>query len=157
MYVGHKDTYQRRPEVDFWLAKEEDLEGKIEMLRKNSEQSKKDLVSLLEKIKKEGKKICGFAATSKATTVFNYCGIGPDLIPFVTDTTPEKQGKFYPGVHIPVVSQEVFEQGKTDRSKFIDHAFLGAWNHFNEIKKYQSWFSDAGGKWITHVPEPKII
>lgn len=157
MYVGHKDTYQRRPEVDFWLAKEEDLEGKIEMLRKNSEQSKKDLVSLLEKIKKEGKKICGFAATSKATTVFNYCGIGPDLIPFVTDTTPEKQGKFYPGVHIPVVSQEVFEQGKTDRSKFIDHAFLGAWNHFNEIKKYQSWFSDAGGKWITHVPKPMLI
>ncbi|KKR91463.1 MAG: hypothetical protein UU42_C0011G0009 [Candidatus Woesebacteria bacterium GW2011_GWA1_41_13b] len=157
MYVGHKDTYPAKASVALWLAKEENLEQKLEILGINVKKSKIKLLEILNNIKKEGKTICGFAATSKATTVFNYCGIGPDLIPFVTDTTPQKQGKYYPGVHIPVVSQDIFEAGKTNPSKKIDYAFLGAWNHFKEIEKYQSWYRESGGHWITHVPEPKII
>jgi methylation protein EvaC len=157
MYVGHKDTYPVKPEVETWLKKEEGLEEKLQILKKNTEKSKKDLVELLQKIKKSGKRIIGFGATSKATTVFNYCGIGPELIEFVTDTTPNKQGKYYPGVHIPIVGQEVFEAGKFDKSKLIDYAFLGAWNHFNEIRKYQDWYEKAGGHWVTHVPSPRIV
>ncbi len=157
MYVGHKDTHPAKLAVAEWLAKETDLPGKLEVLKKNIERSKKDLVALLMKIKAEDKTICGFAATSKATTVFNYCGIGPELIPFVTDTTPEKQGKYYPGVHIPVVPQDIFEAGKTDSDKRIDYTFLCAWNHFKEIDAYQDWFRKAGGHWITHVPMPRII
>src|SRR3989344_4736936 len=157
MYVGHKKTYPIKPVVTKWLAKEKNLEGQLETLKKNTEQSRKELVALLNKIKSEGKKICGFAATSKATTIFNYCGIGPELIPFVTDTTPEKQGKYYPGVHIPVVSQSVFEEGKNNPSKRIDYAFLCAWNHAKEIDKYQAWYKESGGHWVTHVPEPRII
>lgn len=157
MYVGHKDTYPVKLSVAMWLAKEKDLESKLELLGKNIKKSKTELLGILKNIKSKGKAICGFAATSKATTVFNYCGIGPELIPFVTDTTPEKQGKYYPGVHIPVVSQEVFELGKTDRSRMIDYAFLGAWNHSKEIEKYQAWYKEAGGHWITHVPMPRII
>lgn len=157
MYVGHKDTHPVKPVVAKWLAKEQNIEGKLEILKRNTEKSKVELVALLKKIKSEGKKICGFAATSKATTIFNYCGIGPDIIPFVTDTTPEKQGKYYPGVHIPVVSQAVFEEGKTDRSKLIDYAFLCAWNHSKEIEKHQAWYRKSGGHWITHVPFPRII
>ena len=157
MYVGHKDTYPEKPIVQEWLAKEIDLPGKLELLKTNIVRSKVMLLEILNNLKKEGKRTAGFGATSKATTIFNYCGIGPELIPFVTDTTPTKQGKFYPGVHIPVVSQEVFEAGKSDPSKFIDYAFLGAWNHFKEIDQYQSWFKQKGGKWITHVPMPRII
>ncbi|MBI4117377.1 MAG: methyltransferase domain-containing protein [Parcubacteria group bacterium] len=157
MYVGHKDTHPAKPSVAVWLAKEKDLEKNLEVLGQNIKKSKIRLLEILNNVKKEGKAICGFAATSKATTVFNYCGIGPDLIPFVTDTTPIKQGKYYPGVHIPVVSQEVFEEGRTDPAKKIDYAFLGAWNHFKEIDKYQTWYRETGGHWITHVPEPHII
>ena len=157
MYVGHKDIYPVKSSVALWLGKEKDLEGQIETLKKNIEQSKKSLLEILTKIKSGGKKICGFAATSKATTIFNYCGIGPDFIPFVTDTTPQKQGKFYPGVHIPVLSQAVFEEGKNNPSKKMDYAFLGAWNHFKEVEKYQAWYRKSGGHWITHVPRPKII
>ena len=79
----------------------------------------------------------------------NYCGIGPDLIPFITDNTPIKHGRYYPGVHIARVPQEKF--------KDVDAAFLFTWNHFPEISKSQAWFKESGGKWITHVPEPKII
>lgn len=157
MYVGHKDTYKTKSAVATWLKKESGLEGKLEVLSKNIKRSKTGLLDILHKIKKEKKTVCGFAATSKATTVFNYCGIGSELIPFVTDTTPQKQGKYYPGVHIPVVSQDIFEAGKTDPSKKIDYAFLGAWNHSKEIDKYQAWYKEAGGHWITHVPMPRII
>ncbi len=157
MYVGHKDTHPVKPAVGEWLAKETSLEGKLELLKSNVAKSKIMLLDILNGLKKDGKKVCGFGATSKATTIFNYCGIGPELIPFVTDNTPIKQGKLYPGVHIPVVPQEVFEAGKTDRSKMIDYAFLSAWNHMPEIQKYQSWFTEQGGKWITHVPMPRII
>lgn len=157
MYVGHKDTFPAKPSVASWLAKEKGLEQKLEILENNIKKSKIKLLKILNQIKKEGKTICGFGATSKATTVFNYCGIGPELIPFVTDNTPIKEGKFYPGVHIPIVSQKVFEAGKTNPKEKIDYTFLGAWNHFKEINQYQSWYKESGGHWITHVPTPKVI
>lgn len=157
MYVGHKDTFSVRQNVSEWLAREKDLDKKIDSLEKNIKKSKFQLLKILNKVKKDKKTICGFGATSKATTIFNYCGIGPELIPFVTDNTPIKIGKYYPGVHIPVVSQEVFETGKSGKEKIIDYAFLGAWNHFKEINKYQSWYNKYGGRWVTHVPKPHII
>ena len=50
-----------------------------------------------------------------------------------------------------------FEEGKIDSKKKIDYAFLGAWNHFKEISKYQEWYTKSGGHWITHVPKPRVI
>ncbi|MAF13912.1 MAG: SAM-dependent methyltransferase [Parcubacteria group bacterium] len=149
MYVGHKDNFPKKPEVDKWLNKEKDLDRKMEELNSNIKKSKVELVNILNKVKKENKKICGFGATSKGVIICNYCDIGPDLIPFITDNTPIKQGKFYPGVHIPIVPQEEF--------KNVDYSFLFAWNHLPEIDKYQAWFRQGGGKWITHVPQPRII
>lgn len=157
MYVGHKDTHPAKLAVAEWLAKEGNLEQKMEVLSENIKKSKVMLLDILNNLKKEGKKVSGFGATSKGVIVTNYCGIGPDLIPFFTDNTPIKQGKYYPGSHIPIVGQEVFEEGKTDPSKLIDYVFLGAWNHFKEISKYQAWYQEAGGRWITHVPMPHII
>ena len=149
MHVGHQDTHPVKPEVGQWLAKEKNLDKKLDELNENIKKSKAELVKILNQVKKEGKKICGFGATSKGVIICNYCGIGPDLIPFITDNTPAKQGKYYPGVHIPVVSQEEF--------KNVDYAFLFAWNHLKEIDQYQSWFRQGGGKWITHVPKPHIV
>lgn len=149
MYVGHKETYPVKPVVATWLTKEGDLEEKLGTLKTNIIKSKETLLKILQDQKKQGKRICGFGATSKGVIITNYCGIGPDLIPFITDNTPIKQGKYYPGSHIPIVPQEEF--------KNVDVAFLFAWNHFKEISKYQAWFQEAGGKWLTHVPQPKLI
>ncbi|HYU64815.1 MAG TPA: methyltransferase domain-containing protein [Candidatus Paceibacterota bacterium] len=149
MYVGHKDTYKRKPTVNRWLAKEKDLDKKLALLDKNIKKSKVELVGLLHDLKKQGKRICGFGAASKGVIVTNYCGIGPDLIPFITDNTPIKQGKFSPGMHIPIVPQEEF--------KNVDVAFLFAWNHQREINQYQAWFTRGGGRWLTHVPYPQLI
>ena len=82
-------------------------------------------------------------ATSKSTTIFNYCKIGPDLIDYITDTTPEKQGKYSPGMHIPIISPE---EGFNNS---VDYALLGAWNFAKEIKEKEK---DFTGRFFTHAP-----
>lgn len=149
MYVGHKDTHPVTDSVAPWLAKEKNLDAQLDLLKRNVQKSKTMLIEILEKVKKDGRKICGFGATSKGVIITNYCGIGPDLIPFITDNTPIKQGKYYPGSHIPIVTQEEF--------KNVEYAFLFAWNHLKEISASQAWFTEKGGKWITHVPMPHIL
>ena len=112
------------------------------------EQSKEDLKFLLTRCANSGKKVVSYGATSKSTTIFNYCDIGPDLIEYIVDTTPEKQNKFSPGVHIPIVSPiDNFDNS-------VDFALLGAWNFAEEIKKKESEFT---GKFITHVPTVRIV
>lgn len=151
MFVGHKDTHPAQPVVADWLAKEADLPGKLKVFKTNVERSRTILKDMLASLKKDGKRICGFGASSKGVIVSNYCDIGPDLVPFITDNTPAKQGKYYPGVHIPVVPQELF--------KDVDVAVLFAWNHLTEIDSLPivKPFRSAGGKWLTHVPEPRLI
>ncbi len=113
--------------------------------------SKYKLLKILKKIKKKNKKIISYGATYKSSTVFNYCNIGKKYIQYVTDTTINKQGKFTPGKHIPIISPDV---GMNDT---VDYAFLGAWNFKKEILKKEKKFIKRGGKFITHVPYPRII
>jgi methylation protein EvaC len=85
-------------------------------------------------------------ATSKSTTVFNYCGIDGLLIECITDTTPDKQGMYSPGSHIPVVDRESVNLND------YDYVFLGAWNFKEVITDKEKDFIENGGKFITHVP-----
>jgi len=118
--------------------------------RLNCEKNRNDLVLLLKKIKSEGLSIAGYAATSKSTTVLNYCGIGADLIEYISDTTPIKQGKYSPGVHIPIKSHDYFLENKPD------YAILFAWNHMNEIMLNEVEYTKSGGKWILFVPSVMV-
>ena len=108
------------------------------------EGSKKKLIKKLKNLKKNNKTIAGYAATSKSTTVFNYCNINRKLIDFICDTTKEKIGKFSPGTHIPIVSMRHFY------NNLPDIVYLLAWNHKKEIfKKEKKIFKKV--KWISHV------
>ena len=118
---------------------------------KRVKNSKKKLVSLLKKIKKNNNKIISYGATYKSTTVFNYCKIDTRYIHYVTDTTFNKQGKFTPGTHIPIISPEI------GFNESIDYAFLGAWNFKREILNKEKKYIKRGGKFITHVPKVKIL
>jgi methylation protein EvaC len=122
----------------------------FEKLRRNIERSRDELMKLLSDLKSQGKRIVGYGATSKSTTVTNYCGITPDLIEFISDTTPIKQNKFSPGVHIPVRPYGEFE------ANYPDYALLFAWNHAEEIMAKEQKFQDAGGQWIVYVPEVEV-
>ena len=120
-------------------------------LRKNIERSRSDLVGLLKSLKDQGKRVVGYGATSKSTTVLNYCDIGPDLIDFISDTTPNKQGKFTPGMHIPVKPYKTFVE------KYPDYALLFAWNHGKEIIAKEQEFMKKRGKFIGYVPSVKVL
>ena len=113
--------------------------------------SKKKLVNLLKNLKKRKKKIISYGATYKSTTVFNYCNIGKNYLDYVTDTTPNKQGRYTPGKHVPIISPK---HGFNDS---VDYAFLGAWNFKKEILSKERKFIKRGGRFITHVPKPRII
>ena len=113
--------------------------------------SKDQLVALLRGLKQDGRRVVGYGATSKSTTVTNFCGIGPDLIEFISDTTPIKQGKFSPGTHIPVRPYEEFV------ADYPDYAVLFAWNHGEEILAKEDDFLRQGGRFITFVPEVGIL
>lgn len=109
------------------------------------ELSKVKIKSLLKKLKNEGKKIVGYGATSKSTTILNYCKIGPELIDFISDTTPIKQNKYTPGMHIPVKPYEHFIKYNPQI------AVLFAWNHRKEIENKEKLFIKNGGKFISHI------
>ena len=113
--------------------------------------SREDLVSLLKDLKVRGKKIISYGATYKSATIFNYCNIDKRLIDYVSDSTKNKQGKFTPGKHLPIVAP-----GNSIKPD-VDYAFLGAWNFLKEIKIKEKKFLQTGGKFITHVPKVRII
>jgi SAM-dependent methyltransferase len=145
---ARKNTYDVKKKVSFYLSEESknnlDNSNSCFQFKKNCENSKKNLINKLLTLKKDNKKICGYAATSKSTTILNYCGIGTEIIDFICDTTPEKIGKYSPGKHIPIKSMDYFYKN------YPDIAFLFAWNHKNEIFAKEKEFSQRG-KWIAHV------
>jgi len=152
--IAHKGVRKVSVAVATQRAKEEALGLKrpetYDRLSHNIERSRHKLSALLHKLKKKGKRVVGYAATSKSTTVINYCGITPDLIEFISDTTLIKQGKFSPGAHIPVRPYQDFLK------HYPDYALLFAWNHSEEIMEKEQKFREAGGKWIVYVPKVEI-
>jgi methylation protein EvaC len=122
--------------------------GFAESVRKNRE----SLIGLLRELKAQRKKIIGYAAASKGTVVQNYCDIGADILDYISDSTPFKQGLYSPGKHIPIVSMEHFHEDKD-----ADYALLFAWNHAREIMQKEQDFFKRGGRFIVHLPHPRIL
>lgn len=119
--------------------------------KQNCENSRAQLMEILEDFRGRGKRIVGYGATSKSTTVTNYCGIGPEYVEFISDTTPIKQGKLSPGTHIPVRPYAEFTRS------YPDYALLFAWNHAVEIQAKERDFIAAGGQWIVYVPNVALV
>ncbi len=115
------------------------------------QKSKKALKKIFKKLKNKGNKIISYGATYKSTTVFNYCNIDSKLIDYVTDTTLNKQGRFTPGMHIPIISPE------KGMNESVNYAFLGAWNFKKEIFRKEKILLNKGLRFISHVPWPQII
>jgi methylation protein EvaC len=153
--VAHKGAHAPTPAVAAQVARERELgldrANTYDLLRKRIEANRAELLAELKRLKADGKRVVGYGATSKSTTVTNYCGIGPDLVEFISDTTPIKQGKLSPGTHIPVKPYADFAANPPDV------ALLFAWNHAEEILAKEAAFRANGGKFLVYVPEVKLV
>ena len=151
IYACHMDSCISGDSVKENLKEEKDFGinnfETYEIFAKRVKESKDELVRCLSNLKHSGKSIISIGATSKSTTVFNYCGIDSSLIDCITDTTPDKQNLLAPGSHIPVVDRESVNLND------YDYAFLGAWNFKEVIANKESDFVQNGGQFITHVPK----
>jgi SAM-dependent methyltransferase len=111
---------------------------------------KHDFLSFLLKARAEGKTVVGYGAAAKGNTLMNFAGVRPDLVAFVVDRNPAKQGKYLPGSRIPVVVQEELTKVRPD---FV---VIFPWNLRDEVMSELAYIGDWGGRFVTAVPELKI-
>ena len=111
---------------------------------------KDDLLEFLIQQKKAGKKVAAYGAAAKGNTLLNYAGIKPDLLPYVCDAAPSKQGKFLPGSHIPILPPDVLREQRPD------YVLILPWNIAQEIKQQNAHLTDTGTRFVTAVPELRI-
>ncbi len=157
IYAGHKEDKTKKvsPNVDQLIKKEiskgmnrlnyyRDFQTKIDNV-------KNDLMKFLFENQKNNKKVVAYGAAAKGNTLLNYCGIKKDLIRFVVDKSPEKQGKFLPGSHIPIVKESEIKKFKPD------YILILPWNIQEEIIEQLKYARAWGGKFVLAIPKLKII
>ncbi len=153
--LGKIGKYQKDLSVEYYLnlEKKDGVENYEKMLDFNNNvlKHKNEFNKILNKIKKENLNICGYAATSKSTTMLNYCQINSKIIDYIFDTTDIKIGKFSPGTHIPIKDMKKFKESD------YKYSVLFAWNHQKEIMEKETNYMNNGGRWIIFQPEIKII
>jgi SAM-dependent methyltransferase len=111
---------------------------------------KLDFLSFLLTARAEGKTVVGYGAAAKGNTLMNYAGVRPDLVAFVVDRNPAKQGKYLPGSRIPVVGEVELRKTRPD---FV---MIFPWNIGEEVMSEHAYIGEWGGRFVTAVPELKI-
>lgn len=109
-----------------------------------------DVLDFLIQAKKQGKKVAAYGAAAKGNTLLNYCGIKADLISFVCDLSPHKQGLFLPGSHIPVLAPQALQNYQPD------YILIFAWNICEEIMTQLSYAREWQAKFVTCIPHLQI-
>lgn len=118
---------------------------------KKVHEHKKEFLSLLRDLKKQGKKIVGISAPAKGNTILNFCKINNDLIDYMTEKSKIKLGHYTPGMHIPIIDEKKLLEDN------VDYGIIFAWNFADEIMKNNMRFSKKGGKFINPIPKPIVV
>ncbi len=115
-----------------------------------AEKVKDDLLAFLIEQKRQGKKVAAYGAAAKGNTLLNYAGVKPDLLSFVCDAAPSKQGKFMPGSHIPILSPKAIVDTRPD---FV---VILPWNIADEVMESNDFILEWGGKFVTAVSHLQV-
>jgi hypothetical protein len=113
--------------------------------------TKRQLLSFLIRCKEQGAKLCGYGAPGKGNTLLNYCGIGTDFLDFTVDRNPYKQGRYTPGMHIPIYPLSAVDEAKPD------YLLILPWNLKNEIVIQMRHVTDWGCKFVVPIPNVEVI
>lgn len=155
VYVSFQGKMPVSPTVQEFVKREENMGiHTLDVLKEFAQKvevNRQELIWLLRKLKREGKKIAGVSAPAKGMTLLNYSRIGKDTIDFITEKSTLKIGRFTPGTHIPVFpDQKLIDE-------MPDYALLLAWNFSHEIMRNLDDYVSKGGKFIIPIPEPHIV
>lgn len=118
--------------------------------QQRADEVKNDLLRFLLEQKRAGKKVAAYGAAAKGNTLLNYAGVKPDLLSFVCDAAPSKQGKYLPGSHIPVFAPERLREEKPDIVLILP------WNIASEVMQHTSYVRDWAGQYVTAVPALEV-
>ena len=157
LFVKHKsnDNFSITPEIKNILDKESKAGlDKIDTYTNftiSAEKIKEDLLNFLHDCKKNNKQVIGYGAPAKGNTLLNFCNIDKTLISYTVDKNIHKQGKYLPGIQIPIKSLEEIKKTKPD---FV---LILPWNLQNEIITEINYIQDWGGKFVIPIPEVKIL
>ena len=113
--------------------------------------AKDNFLNFLLRAKKDNKKVVAYGAAAKGNTLLNYAGVRPDLISYVADKNPNKQGKYMPGSRIPIKGEDYLKGDK------VDYVVILPWNLKNEVIEELSYVRKGGGKIVVAVPQLEII
>ncbi|MBX2812796.1 MAG: class I SAM-dependent methyltransferase [Myxococcales bacterium] len=122
-----------------------------ENFAKHVEKLRDNLKNMLGCLKGRGKSIAAYGAAAKGSVLLNYLELGPDTIDFVVDRNPHKQGKFMPGVGIPIRETSYLAEAQPD------YCLLLPWNFAEEIVAQEDTYRRGGGRFIVPVPYPRVI
>lgn len=109
-----------------------------------------DLLAFLKTAEAEGKSVVGYGAAAKGNTLLNYCGIGPKLLPFIVDRSPQKQGRLCPGSRIPVREPEALIAARPD------YILILPWNIRTEVEKQLAEAREWGARFVVAIPEMRL-
>ena len=129
------------------LADRERLGAFSEAVARNREQ----LRDLLDRLRIEGASVAAYGAPAKGSTLLNYCGVDTRLVAWTVDRNPLKQGRFIPGVHLPVLVPGVVLERQPD------YLLILAWNFAEEIMHQLAEYRRRGGRFILPIPEPRVL
>lgn len=151
VFVGWPGKHDISENVSDFVEKEKamglDRVESYHALARRVEERTRELVDLLAKIKKEGKRVAGYGAPAKGNTLLNYAKIGPETLEYLTEELPTKIGKFSPGMHIPVVHVDVARKDPPD------YLLVLAWNYLEKILEREDAVRKQGTKFIVHTGE----
>ncbi|MDA8017031.1 MAG: class I SAM-dependent methyltransferase [Thermoanaerobaculia bacterium] len=113
--------------------------------------TKRQLLRTLIDLKAEGKTVAGYGAPAKGVTFLNYCGVRTDLLDFTVDRSPHKQGRYLPGVHIPIHAPDRIRETRPDV------VWILPWNLRREISEQMADIRDWGGRFLVTVPDVELF
>lgn len=116
-----------------------------------AERIKDDLLMFLIGEKRAGRRVAAYGAAAKGCTLLNFAGVRPDLVPYVCDAAPSKQGKFLPGSHIPILPPAAIADQRPDTVLILP------WNLAGEITAQLSDLAAAGTRFAVAIPEIKLL